>query len=503
MEKIKKFISKHDLIVVFIFFVIVSSIISLNDLFFFSDEQWNFGNIYKMVNGGTIYNDNNVIITPLFFFIAKIVMTLFGANFVVFRACGLIIFSLLIFCSYSLLRQLKIKKRYSFIFATYLLISSVGLAFCGANYNMMAIVLVIIAIMVKNSKMKNSLKAIIEGTLLFLIFFFFLNIGAFYILGLVTYNLIELKEKDTEKRKGILKELFIELLVAFVLLTTSLFIMNLKGNLSGFIDYCFLGLGDFNKNFATEHFTTLTYDVFSIIMLLLLNVIADKVFKLNEDNKEEKRFILVECIFILFIQYPIFNTYHIYLSFILQKIYIAIILDAFIERMITKSNKNKTNKIFEITCWVIALVGISIALVHFIIYVVKVNNSFINERYKMYYGMTIDKENIESIDKICDYILAEEEKGNKVIVFSYKAMAYNMPLNINNGLFDLPFIGNFGAKGEEGVIEKISSMNNTKILINSDENDRIFQESLKIREYIMNNLEYEKDIEEYMIYSTK
>ena len=506
MSKIKDFIIKHDLIAAFVFFVMLASVVSLNDLFFLSDEQWNFGNIYKMINGGTIYIDNNVIITPLFFLIAKIVMTLFGTNFVVFRVYLLIIFSLLIFCTYLLLRQLNIKKSYSFIAANYLLLTGTTLAFCGANYNVMAMVLVLIAIMVENSKVRNDFKAITEGALLFLIFFTKQNIGALYILGLITYHLIELKGKDSKKKKIILKELFAKLFVAFVLLITALFIMHLKGNLTGFIDYCFLGLGDFNKNLAAEHITTITHDIASIIMLLALILIADKVFKVNEGNKEKKkkmRFILIECIFLLFIQYPIFNTYHIQISFILHKIYIAILFNSVIENVVAESKRNKINKILNVACWTITLIGIPLALVHFIIYVGKVNDSYINERYSMYYGMTIDEENIKALDDLCDYILAEKEKGNKVIIVSYKAMAYNMPLNVNNGLFDVPFIGNFGVKGEEGVIEKISAMTNTKILIPIDEEDKIFQESLKIREYIMNNLKYESDIEEYMIYSTK
>ena len=34
-----------------------------------NDELWNFQNIYKMINGYTIYNDSNVIITPIFFYL--------------------------------------------------------------------------------------------------------------------------------------------------------------------------------------------------------------------------------------------------------------------------------------------------------------------------------------------------------------------------------------------------------------------------------------------------
>lgn len=76
-----------------------------------------------------------------------------------------------------------------------------------------------------------------------------------------------------------------------------------------------------------------------------------------------------------------------------------------------------------------------------------------------------------------------------------------MPLNRSNGNMDEPLLGNFGKDGENGVIEEISKMENTKIMINKEKN--IYQESDKIIQYIKDNMNYIGEIEDLLIYQTK
>ena len=75
-------------------------------------------------------------------------------------------------------------------------------------------------------------------------------------------------------------------------------------------------------------------------------------------------------------------------------------------------------------------------------------------------------------------------------------------LNRNNGDFDLPFYGNMGKAGENGMIEKISKLHNTKILILTEKDDE-FQESQKVMKYIKNNLKYEGTIQQFSIYTAE
>ena len=73
-------------------------------------------------------------------------------------------------------------------------------------------------------------------------------------------------------------------------------------------------------------------------------------------------------------------------------------------------------------------------------------------------------------------------------------------LDINNGEFDLAFVGNLGYDGENKLIDKIKELENTEILIFTDEEDCFWQESKKVREYIMENMKRKGEILEYTIY---
>ena len=81
-------------------------------------------------------------------------------------------------------------------------------------------------------------------------------------------------------------------------------------------------------------------------------------------------------------------------------------------------------------------------------------------------------------------------------------MLYMSPLKINNVEFDLPFLGNLGKEGEPGLIKKIDKLENAEILITKDEDDKSYQESKKVREYIMQKFEKIGEIEEFYIYKT-
>ena len=64
---------------------------------------------------------------------------------------------------------------------------------------------------------------------------------------------------------------------------------------------------------------------------------------------------------------------------------------------------------------------------------------------------------------------------------------------------DLPFNGNMGKDGANGVINQIKSLQNSKVLITKEKDD-IYQESTQIREYIQNNMKLIGEISQFLIY---
>ena len=85
-------------------------------------------------------------------------------------------------------------------------------------------------------------------------------------------------------------------------------------------------------------------------------------------------------------------------------------------------------------------------------------------------------------------------------MLSGKAGFYNILFKNNNGIFDLPFKGNLGKDGEKGLLNKVKELENTEILIEKNEDDLIYQESLVTRKYIKENFEKIGEVEEFEIY---
>ena len=151
-----------------------------------NDELWNFQNIYKMFNGLTIYNDSNVIVTPIFFYIGYIILKFFSANIIFFRIYNLVIYFLLYFIIFKILKNLKVCKNLTLLYTIFAFLLTFQVVPSGANYNTLAILFSLIGLSLYVSKKSNNL---LQGLIAFLVFFTKQNIGIFYIISVLIYEL--------------------------------------------------------------------------------------------------------------------------------------------------------------------------------------------------------------------------------------------------------------------------------------------------------------------------
>ena len=105
-----------------------------------------------------------------------------------------------------------------------------------------------------------------------------------------------------------------------------------------------------------------------------------------------------------------------------------------------------------------------------------------------------------NIEKVCEYMLKNQEKGINTIIVSCNADLYMNVLNKNNNKFDLPFMGNLGGAGVEGMIGELNSMKKTHLLVLKD--GKKFQESEQILDYIKEKFKKVGEVEEYDVYAT-
>lgn len=407
----KEQIKKHDNILV----AIVITILSISFSFMIpiatenpivtGDEIWNFQNIYKMVNGYTIYEDANVIITPIFFVIGKYILQIFGANIFIFRIYNIIIYVSLILVIYNIFKALKLTKRESFLYSLIIHYCLYTLITCGANYTIFSMIFVSLGVYISIKYLEEKKFAIINGILIYLAIFTKQNIGIYYTIGTIILQII-LKGINKHTIKDLLKQGCISIIFIII----SCIIMGINGNLGGFFNYTILGIKEFTNN------TAITIVPFLYLMLASI-ILAFAIFQikiLNKQLQEKKNIIILLSLGIplLLIAYPIINEYHVLIGMLV----FIILLIYMLHISIVKEFIN--TKIVNIATCVIIIIFLimSIKLIYKNIADLNLNTHYQNP----YFGAIIEDEIKENIKKVNDYI---KEKDEKVIIFSRRSSA--------------------------------------------------------------------------------
>ena len=496
MEKVINIIKKYENI-----FVILLLFISLIGVSFYinldvNDELWNFQNVYKMYNGYQIYEDANVICTPLFFYIGNLLFKLFGANFFVFRIYNILIFLSFYFLIYKILRTIKVNMKISLGCILILLIfGDYSLVRVMANYNLLALVFSLFGIyfLIKNQIKMNNKNILIQSIICFLIIITKQNIGLFYLIALFATIIIKHKKESIKK---ILKICLILSIFSIVFVVYLYF----KGILNGFINYTILGISDFANKNVSMNILYIFIGVVILISNLACSIFFIKQKKIEITEVEKNILIILNCfsIMLFLLIYPIINMSHLLLA-----ISTAIILFVYICNIIIKKSNiilNKIKKIISIILLILIIYSLFTNINRLLCWInVISDDKYYYEYNSPYFGTIVSEDLYKNIENIINYIQEENEKGNKVIVFSSKASLYMVPLKQSNSFYDLPFNGNFGQLTEEDIIQDLIQKDNTLILVTKDENDVESQENKTIIKILKEKLKSIGTIEEFEI----
>lgn len=488
--KVKKFVEKHDEIFVTILIFIMSLGYSLYIKTLDGDELWNFQNVYKIYNGYKIYVDANVITTPIFHCIGVLFFKTFGANFLVFRLYNIIICIALFLGVYKLFKSLKIGKKKSFVFLLIVYLLENGIIGFMANYNTLAMVFVLFAMIVIINKEKIKRYELWEAILITLIILTKQNIGIFYLIGLILYTILNKRElKNTIKILGITGMFLLIFIV----------ILYFNNILEGFISYTILGIKEFDR----ENRYVGKFSIYFIIIAFINSLLILFINTRNKYGKKEEKSILnnITCFAypILGITYPIFNIAHIRYTLILQYVLLFYMLNLILKECKVKKYEIK-NCIINILIILIILI-IGYYTISSIMYAKSYFKTILNNKYKYsdpYFGTLFSNEIEEKIDKVTEYIQKSEKN---VIYITSDAALYMIPLKQNNKVFDLLLLGNLGRDGENGIIDKLNRLDNTTILMNKEK--QCWQESDKIIDFVKNNYKNVGEIEDILIYQYK
>ena len=421
-----------------------------------------------------IYKDINVLTTPLLYYIGLIFFLIMGANYFVFRLYNFIIIISLYISIYILFKKVNINKIYSAIYTIIMFLVSCSVIGYGANYNVLALVFSIIGIILNVEKYVNKRKIkyynSIQGILIFLICFTKQNIGLYYF---VVSLLIETVMSKKRCIKNIIKQLSITLIPSIMYLCY----LYINNSLYNFIDYTILGMQEFvvENKFVHDNFFVL----YLIILIYIVIVIQNN--KKQGNNLAIFKIFTIYSVVYLLIAFPILEKFHSIIAGIpLIILFIYCIHISFINHLEIK--KKFLKKIITITV---------IFLIARTVYIEWSRNELkIDNKESIYYGAVYLEIEQELIQKIGEYM---EKSKEKVIILSAEAGIVNMEYEIDNGILDLPTHGNIGKKGAEKIINILSKLEGTKILMTSEK--VYWQEYDEVRKYVEENFEKIDEIE--------
>ena len=446
----------------------------------YGDRLWNFQFSYKIYNGFKVYKDIAMLQTPLYFYIESAMFKIFSPNYIVVHVLNAIINTFMYYSVYEIFKYFIKSKLKSLVYTIIVMLGTVFILFDGGAYTSLAIAIYLFGITLK---LKNKCNWFIDGILIFLIFISKQNVAILYSASLVIEYFVLKRENIRESFKYLLKS-FITL---SILLLCFIFLLVYNESLYDFINYCFLGLKEFIKNVKVSF-----YFVFSICLIIICNfILRYHKYKLKLDLNIS--ILYVYSMFMILVAYPIFDNLHLSLGMVATITLFIVLVDKFC------FNKNVRKEVkMLLYLFIISISFIAIILNIYYVY----NCSTKSLKYEIYRGSyVLENDTVqEEIEDLIDFI---ENQDKKVIIISHKTAIYNNIFKGNNGIFDLPFLGNMGSEGEEGLIKKLAELQNTYILIVKDEKNMIWQESMKARQYIMDNYTLKGEINEFLIYETK
>ena len=387
----------------------------------------------------------------------------------------------------NILRKLKVPTARATVYI--LLISlpfTKTLCGSGANYNNLAILFWLLGMNFIIKKDDLHVNIIEQGIASALIFATKQNIGIYYLMGLTIFTIYNYR-KEIQK---VVKKLFGTYAIFLAITMVWLTILIIQGEFKDFINYCFLGIGEF----ATNHFNFQDFNIVLYVIPIIAFIIAcfmkkKEKLKLNDNFTKISVFFAIFTFTSLLIGYPIFNIYHIKLALIVPIVYCIYIAEQFVVN---------AKELFELNIIKKIIIGyISIALIVNIVYLgVTLSRGFYEVNYKEpYFSM------FASSEKIITFWLFFSFNFTKFVtslIFSEEANIYQILLGKNYQDFDLPLLGNWGYKGEEKVLEKIKNLEDTFILIK--DKSATEQESKKIKDYIKGNYNKTGEIADFEIY---
>ena len=121
-----------------------------------------------------------------------------------------------------------------------------------------------------------------------------------------------------------------------------------------------------------------------------------------------------------------------------------------------------------------------------------------NQNLNHFKGILMDNDLANRISIMDEYLL--EKEGKTVYILDSMSAIFTIPIDRYYKNYDIFDIGNFGGKGEDGIIEDLKNTDNLLVLIRKDGIPKNWQHPYKITDYAIENFEKIDEIDIYDVY---
>ena len=425
-------------IFLFIFFVIILLFICFENTSF--DFIWSYGFSHAIRIGEIPYLEFNTISTPLYIFIMSLFLFIKDSFFVFVLVQAL--FCTILF--YVIFKYIG-KKGWLLlpVLAFPFFVSFIG------TYNFLTFFLLVFLFYLEDNNKSDYLLGFILGLLI-------LSKQTIGGMALVL-NFVFLKDLVRIKKRIIGASIPLVIFLLFLVFT---------GSLYSFIDLCFLGLFDFGKsNGGIKVFT-----IISVLMLALVVVYYVR-------NKD------IKCSYLMasfFFPFPIFDYSHF-------NLYLAL----FILFFMSKIEFDEKKIVYSSFCLLITILLLNI-FIKFDFYKELVFSKF--NHFEYYLLKEKDEKKFQKIS-------AKYNSYPDAIMIDTQAMFYDIISDRKIAYFDMPLSGNYGLKGTNGMIDKVSNMHDQMIFINICNYDDLKDTTQFDYELVKYVIENSKKIDKVLCYN--
>ncbi len=500
---------ENIVLIIFIFTAIFSLIIikPLGDL----DELWNYNTARVITQGLIPYKEITMITTPLLPAITSVFLKIIANEILISRILTALLCTGIIYITFKILKLLIKNKDICLI-----CIAGIGILFkdiFAIDYNFVVLLIALIILyseLKENMQKENKLnikKEIAIGVLAGLAICTKQSIGITLAIVVVVYKLmfIENTNQFTQYIKNTIAK------ICGILLPIVLFLIYLllTNSIKDFIDYAVLGISTFsNKIPYLNLLNNNKLAIKALAVIVPISIIINAIYIIyasifNSKNKNLKNIITLfsYSLSIIIVMYPISDEIHFLIGSliaIISCIYLIYLSVIKIYNKITIHKKHLIMKVIVIFVWILLFATILYTiLVNYYQYIESEKNNSI-EHYKYIHVPEYLQDRINEID---NYILEQEEYGNKVYILDAEAVVYMIPINKYNKNYDMFLKGNIGNNGQEKIIQEIKNkQDNTIILIRRKNLQLNWQTPTEIIEFVRENLSQIGEVSIFEIY---